>query len=916
MTARQIVSVFALGVFALGACTSDEDLGNRGGEGVVHESPAPQRHDVAASTRAVATEVGEAGTPSGGSFPEDGRYELAGVLGATDPTTVSSMNAQSRRTGSLAGASLLLGSAFAAGQAFLPSTASAGIVKATVRTGASTYQSFFDPSPKKLYVISRGEASGSNWIDSHLTIVDAAGNVTQNDLKGCGAFDAVLNKTTHRLYVKSCGIKVIDTNTDQIITSITTTGSALYLNETANKIYALDPFASQNALTVIDGVTHATTFVDVGPRPKGAIVNPATDRVYVLQDPPASGNITVYNGATGTQSPLSLTTWGRTPQFRLVNPATNRIYVTFHAGGDIAVIDGNSGTVSSLSSGNSSYPSVMALRPSNGTLLIHSGWGSINVLNGSTHAIVGTLSTTSGSLDTLPSAIEFDEANNRIYVAQSLGPFPNGAIGNGLVVYDATTYGVISRHSTGGTSNGVLVDSANGLVYVTNHYVNNVTIIDTKLSPVSPSIVLPITQRPDLGAVAIDTINNKVYAGDYSADVVAKVDGVSGSVSQINVGGSARFLTFDAVSGKLFALIKTANGRSVKVIESNGSISATVPVDPGAALMAINESTGKLYVSNGGSASVTVMDRTSLATTTIPVGYGAETIAINKATNTAYVLNCIANSMSVVNGTTNAVVATIPNVGSSMCFQSFPKIEINEATNTIYVAMSQEVWKINGATNAASLIDSTSPPQSIGLAQLQVDSAHNKIYAMNQQGKLTIVDGATNAVSRIDLPIEQLFSVNSMQLDPTNRKLYIAYSHNSAVVAVDLISNGTATIGTSHGPSSLVRNPVTNTYYTVSSDNKLDVIRDIVGEWTYSAGGYTYAYAFFADRSYQASRSTACRRACVPVVDVQDGTYFLDKGRYVLLPAITGSRGSNLIVDGNLLRGTDFGASLVLQRVQ
>lgn len=82
-------TLLALSLLVLGACGgSDASIGSgssgSGGSGAVHESPAPQCHDVPPSTRAVTVEVGQAGTASGGSFPKDGRYELARAVGPSN----------------------------------------------------------------------------------------------------------------------------------------------------------------------------------------------------------------------------------------------------------------------------------------------------------------------------------------------------------------------------------------------------------------------------------------------------------------------------------------------------------------------------------------------------------------------------------------------------------------------------------------------------------------------------------------------------------------------------------------------------------------------------------------------------------------------------------------------------------------
>jgi YVTN family beta-propeller protein len=134
---------------------------------------------------------------------------------------------------------------------------------------------------------------------------------------------------------------------------------------------------------------------------------------------------------------------------------------------------------------------------------------------------------------------------------------------------------------------------------------------------------------------------------------------------------------------------------------------------------------------------------------TVHVGTLPTGIAVNPATNRIYVANTNDGTVSVINGATNAVVATI-TVGSSPF-----GVAVNPVTNGIYVSwynFDGSLVVINGATNQVI----TDIPLQHNSLYLAVNTVTNRIYVANQSGNavgnsnddgsLSVVDGATNTV--------------------------------------------------------------------------------------------------------------------------------------------------------------------------
>ena len=71
---------------------------------------------------------------------------------------------------------------------------------------------------------------------------------------------------------------------------------AVAVNPTTNKIYVANNYA--HSVTVIDGATHATTTVRVGPGSRAIVVNPVTNKIYTANY--GSKDATEIDGATNT----------------------------------------------------------------------------------------------------------------------------------------------------------------------------------------------------------------------------------------------------------------------------------------------------------------------------------------------------------------------------------------------------------------------------------------------------------------------------------------------------------------------------------------------------------------------------------------------------------------------------------------
>src|SRR5947209_4338776 len=94
--------------------------------------------------------------------------------------------------------------------------------------------------------------------------------------------------------------------------------------------------------------------IAAGSDPSAIAINPVTNKVYVAND--LSNDVTVLDGATGTTTTIAV---GTGPQHIAVNPTTNKIYVSNVRASSVSVIDGATGTVdATLATGGSGVITV------------------------------------------------------------------------------------------------------------------------------------------------------------------------------------------------------------------------------------------------------------------------------------------------------------------------------------------------------------------------------------------------------------------------------------------------------------------------------------------------------------------------------------------------------------------------------
>ena len=379
---------------------------------------------------------------------------------------------------------------------------------------------------------------------------------------------------------------------------------------------------------------------------------------------------------------------------------------------------------------------------------------------------------------------------------------------------------IVATVAAGHAPEAVAINTVTNKIYVANYLGGTVTIIDGATNSTS---TVQVGAHPL--AIAVNEVTNKIYVaqrGSFPASGgdpggITVIDGASGASTKV-VDPNAflpRAVAVNSVTNKIYV----ANFRNITVLDGDTTSTTTV-ADPNTAglspySLAVNHASNKIYVANNGidrvngkPGNVTVIDGATESTTTVtdPNAFSPIAVAVNSATNKIYVAN-VGNfpganhgSVTVIDGATNSTTTLVdPNILSPHA------VTINEITNRTYVInindsaqdMKGSVTVIDGATNAITTI---SDPAAISPYAVAVNDKANKIYVVNYgvdpfgspgtnlPGNVTIIDGATNAVTNLRNPAA--INPNAIAVDSITNQIYAA---NVGSDNLSVIDGGTST---------------------------------------------------------------------------------------------------------------------------
>jgi YVTN family beta-propeller protein len=227
------------------------------------------------------------------------------------------------------------------------------------------------------------------------------------------------------------------------------------------------------------------------------------------------------------------------------------------------------------------------------------------------------------------------------------------------------------------------------------------------------------------------------------------------------------WLAFDSLDGSFWA---AAPYSCVDVITGNGSNGATVvasyPVGIDPFGVAIDTSTGNVYVTNTGSNNVTVLNGTTGASVAnITVGLSPYGVAYDPSTQNIYVANGGSDNLSVISGTSEKVVTSV-GVGSTPV-----GVAVDPSNGQLFVAN-------NGSANVSVLsLSNNTVVASVDVGQnpygIAIDNLTNQAYVTNRGSDTVSVIDASNDTVAVTIGIGQPLSPEGVAYNPVNELVWV-----------------------------------------------------------------------------------------------------------------------------------------------
>jgi YVTN family beta-propeller protein len=614
------------------------------------------------------------------------------------------------------------------------------------------------------------------------------------------------NQSTHRkaLYgaivlcaLLGCAILNAQTTASPPITGGNSPWS-LVVNPATNKVYVIDKNAKNATLLVIDGATNRVINsllpLPIGGSANSIAVNPVTNLVYVVNN--GNNAVTVVDGSTDTV--VGTVSGVPSGGAAVVNPLTNKIYVANTSGSSISVIDGTtctatvkSCTVTSIG-GLGSAPVALGLNPVTNKLYVANNTGnSVSVINASTNTLITTLA----NIGSRPVAIQVNPVTNKVYVVNQGA---TSSTGNNVTVIDGSTdVALTPQISVGNSPQQVGINPVTNMIYVANTGGTTVTAING-----TTGATTPISVGINPSSVSVNMLTNMIYtssADPNNQSYVWIINGSTNTASKILIGNCPNGAAVNPVTNKTYVANTGANctgNANISIVDGTTNVLGTTSATVGAGTsgVVLNPLTNMVYAANA-STGVVTLNGANLGTAPVTVGLpsGAFAAAVNPVTNTIYAVDNNA-SLQVINAGTNTLTATV-SVGSR------PQgVAVNATTNIVYAT--------NSSSNTMSVVDgsantvTTTVPVGNNPIAVAANPTTNRIYVANyNDGTVSIIDGATNTA--VTAPVTVGGHPHDIQINPVTNFIYVA-NQNGGATGISVINGATNAVTQLASPSGAV----------------------------------------------------------------------------------------------------------------
>lgn len=337
-------------------------------------------------------------------------------------------------------------------------------------------------------------------------------------------FAIAIDQTRHVAYVTNNGggtgntVSVIDTATSQITDTLPvgTYPNGVTLDAGARTAYVTNE--SDATVSVIDtAAKRVTDTISVGRCPRGVASADAAHAVYVTNA--CDNSVSVID--TGTKRVTNTIGVGAGPIAVAVSPSAHAAYVANQDSDTVSVISTESGTVvDTVTAGIRPY-AVAVDEGAHAVVVGNSGqasvvFGSVSIIDTATNKVVDTV-----LRGTSPAAVTVNPSTHTAYVAEF-----NGTV-RAVDTRSHQLVGSIAADPQRAYAYGIAVDEQLHRIYVTNGYLNTVTVNaeSTEVPPVSTTTTVGATPNAGVGVAGV-LLFATVAPGD-ARGTVSFADGTS-----------------------------------------------------------------------------------------------------------------------------------------------------------------------------------------------------------------------------------------------------------------------------------------------------------------------------------------------------------------------------------------------------